>query len=281
MTIKIPKRIFWTALEGLILISATTAAAQSYRFQELQPEIIRQRLEQYSGSDPIREATLKKLFEEAGCSPEEIKEYPVKRLKAPNVSCTLPGTDEDVIVVGAHFDHVDAGNGIVDNWSGASLLPSLFQSIRSVPRRHTFVFISFTGEEKGMLGSRAYVAGLSKEQIARIRCMIDMDTLGLGPTEVWVSNSDPELVKDLAAAASSMHLPVSGMNVDGVGDSDGRSFKNRRIPIITLHSITGETMGVLHSPRDKISAIKFNDYYDSYTLITAYLVMLDSALDKQ
>jgi hypothetical protein len=279
MISKIIKEICRAALGGLLFLSATIALAQSNKFQKLQPEIIKQRLEQYSGSDSIREATLKKLFRDAGCSTEFIKEYPVRKSKAPNVSCTLPGNDEEVIIIGAHFDHVDEGNGVVDNWSGASLLPSLFQSIHSFPRRHTFVFIGFAAEEKGMLGSKAYVAGLSPEEIARIRGMIDIDTLGLGPTEIWVSNSDPTLVKDLYATASTMKLPVSGMNVDGAGDSDGHSFKDRKIPIITLHSVTAETIRVLHSPRDKISSIKLNDYYDSYSLIAAYLVMLDSTLD--
>jgi hypothetical protein len=266
---------------ALLLASATAVPAQSNRYQQLNPDSIQDRLQQYAGSDSVRETTLKKLFQEVGCSDEHLKEQPVPRFKAPNVICTLPGTGDGVIVVGAHFDHVDAGNGVVDNWSGASLLPSLYQSLSSAPRLHTFIFVGFTGEEAGMYGSNAYVAGFSKEELERIQGMIDIDTLGLGPTEVWVSNSDPELVRDLAIAASGTKLPVSGMNVDGVGDSDGHSFKSRHIPIITLHSVTPETLRILHSPRDSFSAIKLNDYYNSYKLIAAYLVTLDSRLSKK
>jgi Zn-dependent M28 family amino/carboxypeptidase len=202
----------------------------------------------------------------------------VAHSQAPNVICTLPGTGDGVIVVGAHFDYVDSGSGVVDNWSGASLLPSLYQSLSENPRTHTFVFLGFTDEEKGFVGSKAYIAGLRKEEIARIQGMIDIDTLGLGPTEIWVNNSDPGLVKQLSNLAWSMKLPVSGMNVDGVGDSDGHFFKYRGIPIITLHSVTSETLSILHSGRDNFGAIKFNDYYDSYKLIAAYLVLLDSSL---
>jgi Zn-dependent M28 family amino/carboxypeptidase len=200
---------------------------------------------------------------------------------APNVICTLPGTGEGVIVVGAHFDHSDKGDGVVDNWSGASLLPSLYQSLSSKPRHHTFVFISFTDEEKGFVGSRAYVAGLAGAEIARIRGMINIDTLGLGPTEVWVSNSDPTLVKTLFSAASNMGLAAKEMNVDGVGDSDGQSFKLRGIPIITLHSVTMENLKVLHSDRDNLSAIRLGDYYGSYRLIAGYLSLLDSTLSRK
>ncbi len=58
--------------------------------------------------------------------------------------CVLPGNSEKVIIVGAHFDHVSDGSGVVDNWSGASLLPSLYQALKDHPRKHTFIFIGFT-----------------------------------------------------------------------------------------------------------------------------------------
>lgn len=67
------------------------------------------------------------------------------------------GESPETIVVGAHFDHISAGSGVVDNWSGASLLPSLVQSLNNAPRHHTFVFIGFAGEEQGLIGSDYYV----------------------------------------------------------------------------------------------------------------------------
>jgi hypothetical protein len=263
---------------GILLSPIAAVLAQSIQYDQLRPKQVEDRLQQYSGSDPVRGTTLKRLFSEAGCAGTRLREQPVQNSAAPNVICTLPGTGNGVIVVGAHFDHADKGDGVVDNWSGASLLPSLYQSLSSKPRNHTFVFISFTDEEKGFIGSQAYVAGLGDEEIARIRGMIDIDTLGLGPTEVWVSNSNPVLVKELFSAASSMELPVREMNVDGVGDSDGQSFKFRKVPIITLHSVTEETFKVLHSKLDNISAIRLGDYYDSYRLIAGYLSLLDSGL---
>ena len=263
------------AVLAALLLPPATASAQSARFEQVEPQAIEQRLRQYAGSNPVRGATVKRLFRESGC--ESVEEHPVLRSSAPNVSCTLPGTDEGIIVVGAHFDHVPVGDGVVDNWSGAALLPSLYESLRSIPRRHTFVFVSFTDEELGFLGSESYTAGLSGEEIGQIRAMVNLDTLGLGPTEIWVSDSDPKLVKSLIEIASAMKLPVRGMNVDGVGDSDGRPFKKRKIPTITLHSITNDTLGILHTGDDRFSAIKLEDYYGSYRLIAGFLAALDAA----
>jgi hypothetical protein len=274
----LPKNIRQVICLALVLTCATGALAQTSHYRQLPLKAIEERLQQYAGSDLIREAALKKIFREAGCSVENIKEQAVPQSPPPNVSCTLQGTGEGVIVVGAHFDHVNAGDGVVDNWSGASLLPSLYESLALTPRRHTFVFVSFAGEERGFLGSRAYVAGLDGEELSDIRAMVDIDTLGLGPTEVWASNSDPALVKSLFAVAAATHLQAGVMNVDGIGDSDGHSFKARKIPIITLHSVTPETLSTLHTYRDKFSAINISDYYDSYKLMAEYLATLDSEL---
>ena len=90
----------------------------------------------------------------------------------PNLVCTLPGTEDSVIIVGAHFDCVDLGEGVVDNWSGASLLPSLYEGVRDLPRRHKFVFIGFTDEEKGLVGSESYARRLPREDRAKVRAMV-------------------------------------------------------------------------------------------------------------
>ena len=263
-------------LLGLLLILPAGAFSQSAGFTQLPQDVIENRLLQYKGPDSFRAATLKKLFQEAGCNGERLKEQEVPNAAAPNVVCTLPGTSNNVIIVGAHFDHVSVGDGVVDNWSGASLLPSLFQSLSSTPRQHTYIFINFTEEEKGFVGSRYYADTLTKDERARVRGMINLDTLGLGPTEIWISNSDPNLVKKLIGTASAMNLPVKEMNVDGIGNSDGDSFKRHSIPIITLHSVTTDTLGLLHTDKDIPAAIKRDHYYDSYRLIAAYLATLDS-----
>lgn len=274
------ERFRYELLLGLLLILPAAAFAQSVQFNRLPQKVIEDRLQQYSGPDSKRETTLKKLFQDAGCSGENLREQKVPHTFAPNIFCKLLGASNSVIVVGAHFDHVPKGDGVVDNWSGASLLPSLYQSLNSMPRRHTYIFISFTDEEEGMIGSKFYADHLTRDEMVNVEGMIDIDTLGLGPTEIWVSNSDPRLVKQLIATASAMKLPVTGMNVDGVGNSDGDSFKRHHIPIITLHSVTPETLGILHTNKDKLSAIKIEDYYDSYALIAGYLAVLDSALEK-
>jgi hypothetical protein len=260
----------------VLLLSAVGGFAQSYA--RMEPSVIEERLRQYEGLNEERARTMERLFEEAGCVHPFLKEQPLPRFDAPNIICTLPGDSEETIIVGAHFDYIYNGDGVVDNWSGAALLPSLYESLSDGTRRHTFIFIGFSEEEKGMIGSAFYVKRLTKKELSRIRAMVNIDSLGLGPTLVWVSDSDQDLVNELAASAISMGLPLYGMNLDNIGNSDGVSFQRRNIPVITLHSVTPESFRILHTADDTMAAMKLGDYYDSYNLIAGYLASLDYML---
>jgi Iap family predicted aminopeptidase len=241
--------------------------------------MIQQRLAGFKTTNSEREQELHALFEETGCNGENLTEQRVKHSHDPNLICTLSGQSESRIVVGGHFDFVNRGQGVVDNWSGSSLLPSLYQSLNRSPRRHTFVFVAFADEEKGLVGSSFYVHAMSKDALRDIHAMINMDSLGTNPTEVELTRGDKGLTNALAAVAGSMHLPLSPMNVHAVGRSDSDSFQDRHVPTIMIHSITNETWPILHSPRDQMAAVHFSEYYDTYRLIAAYLAYLDVTLD--
>lgn len=250
-----------------------------FEFHPVSREVIQERLNRFSSKSAEREKKLRELFEEAGCTGERLREQPVKGTRLPNIICTQPGETGSVIVIGGHFDFVEFGYGVVDNWSGASLLPSLFQSLRSRPRRHTFAFVGFTGEESGLVGSRLYVKQLTSEERSKTRAMLNFDCLGLSSTKVWVSRSDRKLVAMLYGVARALKLPLEGVNVELVGSDDGQSFARSKIPSISIHSVTQETFPILHTMRDSLEAMRLDDYYDTYRLVCAYLVLLDAVLD--
>ena len=251
----------------------------SVEVKTLAQDEIEKRLQGGDGRDADREKSLRQMFEAAGCAGDRLTEQPVKHQKLPNVICTLAGADDSEIVVGAHFDHVEEGKGIVDNWSGASLLPSFLEGLSAIPRKHTIVFIGFSSEEVGLKGSDFYVKQLSREHLAKIHAMINIDSIGLGPTKIWMTHSDHRLAQLFFGIANSMHSPVSVMNADSLGDEDGTSFRLYHVPTLMIHSITPENFPVLHSSRDKLSAMHMNEYYESYRLTLDYLAYLDSTLD--
>jgi Zn-dependent M28 family amino/carboxypeptidase len=278
-------RQFYGYLAGALIACIACAAPSSaqnparIRFRLQTRGVVEGRLKSFSTKNSEREALIRKWFAESGCKSANLSEQALDRKLSPNVICVLAGETPEVIVVGAHTDKVDSfGDGVVDNWTGAVLLPSLLYGLNAQPRHHTLVFVGFSGEEKGLVGSQYYVDHLTNPQRARIEAMVNFDSLGLGPTEVWASHADKVLLDALASVAAASKLPVTTMNVDNLGTADSESFARYRIPRITLHSVTEKSWPILHSPSDKLAAIKMNDYYDSYKLIAAYLAYLDDAL---
>jgi len=264
----------WIAVAVLV---GTFAHAQ-IQFKKLAPEQIEKRLDAAATTQAERGAYLRQEFQTAGCV--DVKDDPVPHEKQPNIICVIPGKTARQIIVGAHYDFVAEGRGIVDNWSGAALLPSFVESLKNEPREHTFVFIAFTGEEDGMVGSKSYVSHLSKEQRQNVAVMVNLDTLGLSTTKVWTTHSTKALVNALFSVASSTNSPLAVMNVDGVAKSDSDSFRDANIPEICVHSVTQDTFKVLHSRSDQMSAIRRNDYYETYRLMASYLAAIDASLDS-
>ncbi len=273
----IPRPVFWAIAIVLLLYSSVSETAESVRYRPIPRDLVETRLSRYTGDNKQREATLKQMFAEAGCDDRHISEQPVKGSKPPNIICILPGSSDKVIIVGAHFDYVRAGDGVVDNWSGASLLPSLYEAIRIEPRKHTYIFIGFTDEELGEVGSRFYARQMTKEQVAATEAMVNMDTLGLAPTEVWGTHSDKRLAAVLVYVARQLNAPVTAVNFERIGSTDSEQFAERKIPSITIHSLTQETFNarILHTSKDKLSAIRLDDYYETYRLVAAFLAFLD------
>lgn len=240
--------------------------------------VVVQRLESAPRPNPQREDTLRRMFAAAGCPEARLSVEMVDPGEPPNLICTLTGSEPSLIVVGGHLDKVRAGNGIVDDWSGASMLPSLYQALSAAPRRHTFLFIGFTEEEKGLVGSKYYVRHAPRSLLRSIRAMVNLECLGLNPPEVWEDHAAPVLLKDLYTVAATMRIRVPGIDLERVGRDDAMSFRKHKTPTITIHSLSQGTVRVLHSRRDNISAEHMNDYYESYRLAAEYLAYLDKTL---
>jgi hypothetical protein len=100
----------------------------------------------------------------------------------------------------------------------------------------------------------------------------------LGPTEVWAHVADKELLVALLRVTTSMHTGLKSVNVDKVGDDDTQPFRDKKIPTITIHSVTQKTWRILHSPEDSLAAVRLDDLYESYRVITEYLAFIDQVL---
>ncbi|MEP6717153.1 MAG: M28 family peptidase [Terriglobia bacterium] len=245
--------------------------------------LLESRLRQAPLDNHARGEAIFSLFAAAGCEPAYLEARKMKHGKWSNIVCTLPGkADEGAvpaeIVVGAHFDHVSIGAGIIDNWGGAAMLPALFESLKIQPRRHTFVFVAFAEEETGLNGSKDFAKSLSKEEHSSIRAMVNIDSVGAGTTAIWVSRADKDLTGAALGVGKALSIAVDGVNVGPGGESDSASFRDIKIPVIDFHSLHQDTIHIIHSRDDKMSALNMAAYEDTFRLISTFLGFIDQKL---
>lgn len=262
-----------------LAVMSAWAATVMVHFKTIDRNVVTARVSAALMKNSERGEKLRQMFSEAGCPAEQLQLQPVKHQKDPNVICTVPGETASQVIVGAHYDHAEHGLGAIDDWSGAALLPSLLESMHSSPRRHTFVFIGFTGEEKGLVGSKFYVQHLTKDDVHQIAAMVDFECLGTGPVEVESMGADNSLLARLLQTAESAGTQVKFVNVvDGISDS--APFGEHGVPTLLFHSLTQQTSPLLHTNQDNLAALRMDDYYATYRLAATYLAYLDVTLSN-
>jgi len=171
-----------------------------------------------------------------------------------NVVGVIPGSDpakaREAIVIGAHYDHVGLGgrlsmsperageihNGADDNASGTASVIEIARAAMADRGRfpRTLIFVTFAGEERGLLGSMHYVAS-PPVSMGDTVAMLNLDMVGRSRGAVDVSGLDnPTLKNDLMAAAQA----VGGIDVKqegpGAGRSDDSSFLGARVPAVNF-----------------------------------------------
>ena len=229
-------------------------------------------------TNAARAAKLAELFSEAGCVAPYYREQVVRPGRPPNLICDLPGERPGVIVVGGHYDKVSEGDGVADNWSGASLLPTLYAGLASTPRRHSYRFIAFTDEELGLVGSIYYVRSLGRSPRRTINAMVNLDVLGLDEASAWLTHADRALYVALGRTALALETKLRAVEIGDVS-TDSEAFRIRRIPSITITSIDPENLDLINGPNDTLDLIDLDRYYATYRLVASFLLVLDDRLD--
>ena len=96
-----------------------------------------------------------------------------------NVIAELDGeNDNNVVMAGGHLDSVPAGPGINDNGSGSAALLETALMLAKIKPENTLRFAWWGGEESGLVGSTAYVNGLSAAELDRIAMYMNYDMVG-------------------------------------------------------------------------------------------------------
>jgi len=255
-------RLSATALAGLIIVVTGATSAQKVHFVAEGKEDILRRVNTVPASDEERAAQIKKWFRDAGCVGRFLREQPVEGRTTPTIVCELPGQGDETVIVASPYDL-----RTIDTWSGASLLPALYQCLRSRSRHHHFTFVAFVDRGAALFGEHIGAA-----EPGHTSAVVHLGVLGLSPTKIWTSHSDKDLVHDLMVMAYALKLPASQVDLENAGSENSGPFAGRQVPQITIHSLTRENLDHGATP------FQSGSYYDTYRLLCGYLAYLDAIL---
>jgi hypothetical protein len=196
-------------------------------------------------------------FELPGVTAHIATEVGRMRKTVKNVIAALPGSDPSLkdqwIVIGAHYDHLGLGNrnslapsligqvhhGADDNASGtAGVMEIARVAAANRPMwKRSVLFMTFAGEEIGLLGSSAFVNNPTVP-LGNIDAMINMDMIGrLTKDKLYISGTgtSPEFKPMLEELDKSTGLDVV-FSESGYGASDHTSFNAKKIPVLFFYS---------------------------------------------
>lgn len=202
-----------------------------------------------------------------------------------NVVGYINNIAENTVVIGAHYDHLGYGgegslykgekaihNGADDNASGVAVMLDLARRLKDTNTANNYVFIAFSGEEMGLLGSNYFVKNPTIDTKA-VSYMINMDMVGRlkqdSTLAVYGTGTSPIFKQVLSSHNDNFKLIEKE---SGVGPSDHTSFYLSDIPV--LHFFTGQHEDY-HKPGD--DSDKLN--YKGMDIISGYIFEIISDLN--
>ena len=192
-----------------------------------------------------------------------------------NVVAIIRGRDpvlrEEYVVIGAHFDHLGRSadfatdpqakdairNGADDNASGTAAVMELARLLKAHAPKRSLLFVNFSGEELGLLGSSWFVEH-SPVPLSSIGTMLNFDMVGRLRDDKLVvygtsSAMELEAVLDSANALPGAHFRLTSMG-DGFGPSDQTSFYAKDIPVLHFFTDMHEDYHAATDDVEKINA---------------------------
>lgn len=212
----------------------------------------------------------------------------IKGIEGRNVIAFQDNPGDNLIIVGAHYDHLGYGgfsslhrgdtaihNGADDNASGVAAMLAIAQYFKMNPPNSDLLYIAFSGEEKGLWGSNYFVKNPTID-LSSANFMINMDMVGRLDTAKGIAihgTGTAPVWSEVIDQSNTVGLKVIKKE-SGVGPSDHTSFYLQDIPV--LHFFTGQHSDY-HKPTDDADLINI----DGIQKIATHIENIISNLDNE
>ncbi len=191
-----------------------------------------------------------------------------REITAANLRLVIPGRAPTRLIVGAHFDSWDLGQGAMDNGLGIAQLHALALALRGAAPHHTVELIWFNGEEQGLWGSRHAAARLGDTPVV---AMINLDMVGvpIGVNALGDDSLVPALGRWHGARGEKARLPKGVENINWLA-SDHTPYQLAGVRTLTFNApIPRESVRYYHDFADTIDKVPAQLVDDSAAVIVS------------
>ena len=165
-----------------------------------------------------------------------------------NVIAELPGKRDEYIVLSAHYDSTSLSHGAYDNMSGCAGLLGVMEQLKEKELNYGLRFVFCGSEERGLLGSKAYVRD-HEEELGKMAMNINLDMIGtyMGKFIACVS-AEEKLSHYISYMAAEVGFPVESKT--GVYSSDSTPFADKNVPAVSFARIASGNVAPIHCRYD-------------------------------
>ncbi len=181
-------------------------------------------------------------------------------IKTANVVAEIKGSElpDEFVIVGAHLDSWELGTGALDNGCNAALVVDALRAIKAsgVKPRRTIRFILFSGEEEGLLGSRAYAFN-HRAELDKAAGVVIYDS-GTGKTTGFaVGGRNDVLSRAKPLIAPLAQFGVTELKTDMEWGTDHFDFMLEGVPTFVADQVEANYLENYHAVSDTYDKVDF------------------------
>ena len=185
-----------------------------------------------------------------------------------NVIAEIKGTGDEYIALSAHYDSTSLSRGAYDNMSGCVGLLGVMSALKDKQMRYGLRFVFCGSEERGLLGSKAYVRDHA-EELEKTALNVNLDMIGsvMGKFIACVSAED-KLAHYLTYMGAELGFSVSART--GVYSSDSTPFADAGVPAVSLARIAGGDVAPIHCRYDTADVLSMEQMEKDIAFIAEF-----------
>ncbi|MBQ8599496.1 MAG: M28 family peptidase [Oscillospiraceae bacterium] len=195
-----------------------------------------------------------------------------------NVVASIEGSDSngETIVFGAHYDSVPFSHGVYDNGAGSVIIMELLRYFKEHQPKRNMTFCWFGSEERGLCGSKAYVA-THQNELKDVALMVNVDIAGpvLGKDEALITGDD-SLRVFVDYLGKEIGFPITAKQ--DIYSSDSIPFADNGVPGINFYRSGAPGGANIHNRHDIIESLDWPNLENSTQFILTFAERLANAV---